>query len=639
MRKELRQILRTNREQLEASEKDLKTIFRIMFRVRQNILCEENDGFRIRTYTYGQIYQRICSTAGALYAKVGATHQYIALEMENSPDWIVAFWAILMSGNKPYLVNMRYPASLTEGILKTLQVKYILCAGTTQLPGEAITMLELEGDYPAVPEDVFENELAFSSSATSMNEVICFYTGYQIAEQILNFKRIVKECPQIAKHYKGKLKQLAFLPFYHVFGLFAVYFWFTFFGRTLVFLRDYSAETILKTCRRHNVTHIFAVPMLWHTLEKKVRDEVAKQGQKKEEKFRRGLAIATALQNCFPNLGAKLAKWLLRQVTDKVFGRSVMFCISGGSYLRDSAMELLNGIGYNMHNGYGMSEIGITSVDLQQRPKDRNKNSIGRPFDSVSYRLDSEGILQVKGSSLCVKKLINAEPVTAQEWFDTGDRMECIDGHYYIRGRRSDTVIGENGENINPDMIEKAFMPQGVQQFCVLGLQGKGGQELSLVAQINPYATQASVKRIKEYCYKVNDTFPAATAIKNFYFTVDELAPPTAVKVSRAQLVKKIENGQVKLTAFQQFLLEQASEEESSALQKRVCQIIAEVLKIDEAAVTQQSHIFYDLGATSIQYFSILTALAQEFSITDYNSGETYRYTAKEICQYIEGKL
>ena len=232
MKKELRQILRTNRQMLEASQKDLKAIFEIMFRSQEQILCETNDGFRIQTDTYGQIYQRICRAANALYGKVGATHQYIALEMENSPDWIVAFWAILKSGNKPYLVNMRYPASLTEGILKTLQVRYILCAQSTQLSGEAIAVTKLAGEYPEVPEDVFENELAFSSSATSMNEVICFYSGLQIAEQILNFKEIVKESPEIANHYKGRLKQLAFLPFYHVFGLFAVYFWFTFFGRT-----------------------------------------------------------------------------------------------------------------------------------------------------------------------------------------------------------------------------------------------------------------------------------------------------------------------------------------------------------------------------------------------------------------------
>ena len=639
MNKEIKQILKTNRELLEGSEMDLKSIFNIMFRLRDQVLCETNDGFRIQKYTYGQMYDRICLAAGALYAKLGATHRYIALEMENSPEWIVAFWAILMSGNKPYLVNMRYPESLTNGILSTLQVQYVLGAQPTKLSAQAITMAELDGRYPAVPEDVFENELAFSSSATSMNEVICFYSGYQIAQQILNFKSIVKECPEIANHYKGQLKQLAFLPFYHVFGLFAVYFWFTFFARTLVFLRDYSAETILKTCRRHEVTHIFAVPMLWHTIEKQVWAAVATQGQKKTEKFRKGMALATALQNTFPGAGCNLSKRILRQVTDQLFGPSVMFCISGGSFLRDSAIELINALGYGLHNGYGMSEIGITSVELGLRPKDRNRNSIGKPFDSVQYRLTEEGILQVSGTSLCIKKTVNGETVTHSDWFDTGDRMTCCDGRYYIQGRLSDTVIGENGENINPDMLEKAFMPMNVQQFCVLGLPGQDGQELSLVAQISPYLTNAAVDRVVDYFYKVNDTFSKTTAIKNFYFTLDELAPPTAVKVSRAQLQKKIENGQVTLTRFRDYQKETSSRDENSLLLQRVCKIIAQVLEIDEETVTAHSHIFYDLGATSIQYFSVLSALAEAFSITDYSSGDTYRYTPKEICEYIESKL
>ena len=55
--------------------------------------------------------------------------------------------------------------------------------------------------------------------------------------------------------------------------------------------------------------------------------------------------------------------------------------------------------------------------------------------------------------------------------------------------------------------------------------------------------------------------------------------------------------------------------------------------EIEEQTVDAHSHIFYDLGATSIQYFSILTALAEAFSITDYSSGDTYRYTPKEICE------
>lgn len=624
---------------MESSNKDLKSIFQITFRLQDAILCETNDGFRVKTYTYGQMHQRICDVANALYAKIGATHNYIALEMENSPDWIVAFWAILMSGNKPYLVNTRYPDSLSNNLLATLQIKYILGCKPSQLSGETILLSDLTGDHPPVPDDVFEDELAFSSSATSMNEVVCFYSGSQIAEQILNFQQIVKENPRIAAQYKGHLKQLAFLPFYHIFGLFAVFFWFTFFSQTLVFLPNYSSDTILKTCRRHNVTHIFAVPALWHTIEQQVFAEAASQGAKKEAQLRKSLAFFTRLQNFSPDLGAAMAKYFLRPVTNKLFGRSVVFCISGGSYLRNSAMELLNGIGYCLHNGYGMSEIGITSVELRRRPKDRNLNSIGHPFSSVAYRLTQEGILQVKGSSLCTKKLINGSAAQLDDWFDTGDRLECRDGHYYILGRKSDTVIGDNGENINPDMVEKAFCLNGVKQFCVLGLPGASGQELSIIVQITPYATAEKIEQIKKDIYRINETFPITTGIKQFFFTFDDLAPPSAIKVSRSQLIKKVQNGQVTMTPFQKFMPPESVNAEASPLFLAVRKIIAQVLGLEENAITAETHIFYDLGATSIQYFSILSALSEQFSVSDYENSDTYCYTPKEICEYLERKL
>lgn len=637
MNRDLKRIIRYNRDALEASEKDLKSIFEIMFRPKDNVLWERNDGFRIEKGTYGSARDQIISAASALYAKLGAAHSYIALELDNGPEWIVAFWAILMSGNKPYLVNLRYPHSLSNGILKTLNIQYVICRRSSALQAQAIPVESLVGDFAPVPEDVFENEIAFSSSATSMNEVVCFYTGKQIAEQILNFKAIVKENPRIAKHYKGSLKQLAFLPFYHVFGLFAVYFWFTFFGRTLVFLRDYAADTILKTCRRHNVTHIFAVPMLWHTVEQQIWATAKEQGEKKEKKLRSGLKLMTALQNLCPRIGPEIAKWATREVTDRLFGRSVMFCISGGSYLRDSAMELMNGIGYSMHNGFGMSEIGITSVELRRRPKHRNLNSIGHPFTAVEYQLDENGGLLVRGSSLCVRKLVNGQETKFSGWFETGDNMGCADdGHYYILGRKGDMVIGENGENINPDTVEKFFVLTGAKMLSVLGLEGENGQELSLVVQLSPYATERSISEIKNEAYAINETLPATAAVRKFYFTVDELAPPTAIKVGRKQLLKKIADGQVRLTPFADMVIAECAEGEQSPLQQQICSIIAQILGIPVEQVGVDAHIFYDLGASSIQYFSVLSALSEHFSIAEYDKNEKYRYTPREICEYIE---
>ncbi len=635
MNKHIKHFLKKNRDALVGSQKTLRDIYEIMFTDNDNVLSETNDGFRIHAITYRQTAQQIESAAAALYEKVGAKQQYIAVALENSPDWIVAFWAVLMSGNKPYLVNLRYPAGLTNNLLKTLQIAYTLCDKDYGLETEAIFVKDLKGAIP-FSHEYFADELAFSSSATSMNEVVCFYTGFQLAEQILNFEQIVKLEPRITKHYKGSLKQLAFLPFYHVFGLFAVYFWFTFFGRTLVFLRDYSSDTILKTCRRHQVTHIFAVPVLWHTIEKKVLAAAREQGEETYQKLLKGIKTSTKLQNL--GMSAEMAKRMMRSVTNQVFGPSLMFCINGGSYIRGSALELLNGIGYSTYNGYGMSEIGITSVELRRKPKWRNENSIGRPFTSVEYKIGEDGSLYVRGSSLCVRKLVNGVEQTLDGWFNTSDNVVERNGNYFIEGRKSDMIIGENGENINPDAIEQLFSLNGANSFSVLGLGPVEAQELSIVVEVNEYITEQKLEALKKDVYAINDTLQNAVSIKKFYFTYDPLCPPTAIKVSRAQLAKKIAEGQVKLIPFGD-MKAAGAEGACSPFAESVRQIIAQVLSMPADQVEDDQHIFYDLGATSIQYFDILTRLAETYGTVDYKSNDQYCYTLREICEFLEKRV
>lgn len=634
----IKKTIKINCAALQNSPKRMRDLYEIIFSAGDNVLAETSDGFRIIKLTYAEAARQIEAAAAILYEKLGASQQYVALALENSPEWIVAFWAILMSGNKPYLVNLRYNPGLTNNILKTLDVGFTVCDKDYGLQTENILVSELKGSL-SFPHDHFADEIAFSSSATSMNEVICFYTGYQIAEQVLNIDGIIKAQPRMIKSYKGQLKHLAFLPFYHVFGLFAVFFWFTFFGCTMVFLRDYASDTILTTCRRHQVTHIFAVPMLWHTLEKKILASAKEQGDETFAKFQKGLQLSTKLQNILPGaIGPEVAKKLMGSVTDKVFGPSVLFCINGGSYIKTSALELLNGIGYSTYNGYGMSEVGITSVELRRKPKWRNENSIGRPFASVEYKIDEEGVLSVRGSSLCVRKLVNGQEQIVDGWFYTSDNAAVKNGNYYILGRKSDMIIGENGENINPDTIEALFHLGSVNGFCVLGLGPVEAQELSIVVEVSDYVTQEQLEKIKAAVYAVNDTLQSTVAIKKFYFTYDRLSPPTAIKVSRKQLSKKIAEGTVKLIPFAQ-MQANTPEEGTSPLAEGVRQIVAEVLGLPADQVGDTQHIFYDLSATSIQYFDILARLSEKYGMADYKTDDRYCYTVRELCQYLEKRI
>lgn len=633
MNRELKKLITKNTHTLQNSEMNFEALYNIIFE-NCGIMAESNDGFRVISHTYEDIKDKIEEASCALYQKIGATHSYVAIEMENSIDWVVAFWSVLRSGNKPYLVNCRHPESLANSALKTLGVKYIIGKDKSKLSGEFIDISTLKTNERF--EGCFEDEIALSTSATSLKEVICFYSGKQLSSQILNVNSFIGKYPEIAAQYKGKIKNLAFLPFYHIFGLIAVYFWFTFFGQTVVFLRNYSPDAILKTCRKHEVTHIFAVPLLWHTIERAIRKKANEGGDKKIKKLNKGIKLCTLLQNISPRLGMKLAQKIMNEVTSQVFGNSVKFCISGGSYIRQSALELINGIGYNLHNGYGMSEIGITSVDLRMRPKHKNQNSIGSPFASVEYRINEDGTLSVKGSSICEKLLINGENQPIDSWFNTGDNMEEKDGYYFIRGRVGDMIIGENGENINPDVIEQNFNLPEAENFCVIGLENEGKTTVSMIVQINKYMSAARRNALLDKIISMNEKMPITSRVQKIYCTTDNLCSATAVKVSRSYVKKALEEHTLSLSDFKKDA--KLCENEvtySKEMLDAVTAIVAKTLHIPKEDIDIHANVMLDLGADSIQYFAILTALSEEFSVSA-SDKNTYYYTIHEFCQYIE---
>ena len=633
MNNKIRKIISENTRALESSVMDFESLYKITFR-NTGIMAEDNDGFRIRTHTYEEIQSRIEETSSALYEKLGATHSYIALEMENSIDWIVAFWAILRSGNKPYLVNCRHPEALANSALKNLNIKYILGQGESRLNGEFIDITTLKAS--ARFEGEFENEIALSTSATSLREVICFYTGAQLSSQILNVKTFIRKYPEIAKTYKGRIKLLGFLPFYHIFGLIAVYFWFTFFGQTIVFMKNYSADSILKTCKKHEVTHVFAVPLLWHTIETAVMKKASQSGDKKVKKLHKGVKLCTFIQNIFPRAGMCIAQKIMREITSELFGQSIRFCISGGSYIRQSALKLINGIGYNLHNGYGMSEIGISSVELRMRSKHKNLNSIGKPFSSIEYKINEDGILMVKGTSICSKLWINGEEQSMNDWFNTGDNMLEDDGYYYIKGRVGDMIIGENGENINPDIIEQNFNLTAAENFSVLGLDVDGKKTVTMIVQLSKYMSASKKNDLLDKIHSANEALPMTSRVQKIYCTTDAICSANAVKVSRSYILKALNNGDITLSDYKKDVSVSADNSTyTEEMLKTVKSIVAKILHVNADEIDIHAHIMLDLGADSMQYFSILTALANEFSISNPEKGVMY-YTVHEFCQYIE---
>ena len=643
-----RYVKQKNKEIL-SSNFTFEALFDIIHNQDDRIFCEYLHNFKIAEVSYDKFKSYAYKMATNLNNQITASpNSYVGLYMENCVNWVATFWALLMLGYKPLLLNVRLPLVLNQKILAMTSCDVVvtqdshasakLCQNTVIIDGGvgiSPSLLELQEYAPTQ----WANEIALTSTATSLNVKVCAYTGKEFTHQILNAKSIIAQNRMVKAHYKQRLKLLAFLPFYHIFGLIATYFWFATFGRTFVFLNDYSANTVLKTVKKHEVTHIFAVPLLWHTLHREITKQVASMDEKMQKRFAKGVKLSLAAQNFCPSLGLKLAKRLFGEVQDKTFGPSVKFMISGGSYVSDDALKLINALGYPLFNGYGSTEIGITSVELRYRPKYRMLASVGKPFRSVSYKIQ-EDTLFVKGSSLCARITTDSGSVEMDhdEWYNTRDVARSDDnGYYYIDGRRDEVFIGVNGEKIHPDLVEKELQFTTVERYSVLGLNVDGQEQLCLVVEVDKDVRdvrlklivddiKANVERLASLNYQLSNVFICRERISN----------PNAIKVSRKALLRQIENNQLKLIPISELNVERLADEK--LLSRETCnevkKIMSEILGRDASEIDDNAHFVFDLGGTSLDYCALLVELKKAYGV-EFDLQSQGCSTALEFSNYI----
>ena len=607
----IKKIVNTRVNHLTNSNQTFEAIYSGMFLNPEYIFAETNDGYKITKYTFKEVDEKISNLAYSINKKYpDLKNQYIGIMQESTIEWVYIFFSILKSGNKPYLINLRHPKPLINSLLKSLDINYSIGVSDLGYDTKFIDLNTLDLVCEPNYRFNFENEIALSTSATTMKEKIIFYTGEEISAQILNCEGILKQNKQIKKHYHGYLKQLVFLPLYHIFGFMATFMWFSYFGRCQVFLNDYSSDTILNTIKKHEVTHIFAVPLFWNTIERTILSELKNKDEKTQNKFKKGQRFTIKLQKIFPSYGLEKSKKLMKEITNKLFGRSVKFCISGGSYIKDSTLYLINSLGYPLYNGYGMSEIGITSVTLGGI-NDRLKNSIGKRFGSVEYKIENNKLF-VRGTSISHKMKIDGviHEFGKEEWFDTSDLVHEIDGYYYIDGREDDLFIGPNGENINPDHLEKLFNLDKANNISVLDVDNK----LSLVIEINDYAPKLIIDELYNKANEINNNLDSSMRVSKIYFTYNPIKNPNAIKVSRQYLKSKIKDNSVKLIEYNDINISNNNDVDPKIL-NGVKECIAECLNIDIKDVLDNSDFFFDLNGSSLDYFDLVSRINDKFNI------------------------
>ena len=631
--------------ELNKAEHNFASIFTIIHNQDERFFCEYVDKFAIRNVSYNEFKSYVKKTAQFLDNNgLKPNHEYIGLLMENSLNWASLFWAILMLGGKPVLLNKKLPLGVNQDVARLLNIKYVI--SDSHVENEFTNVIYFENVNKIIPEidalneyesNDWGNEIALTTTATTMNYKICIYQGEDIFNAIMNAKGVLRDNKNVKEHYEERLKVLAFLPFYHIFGLMAAYFWFSIFGRTFVFLKDYSSDTILRTIQRHKVTHVFGVPLLWNTIARELKKKINQLPDKDKKRANKGIKFSYKLQNMFPNYGRRVARKLLKEIQSQVFGDSVLFCISGGGSIPKETLYLINAIGYPLYNGYGSTEMGITSVELRERPKYRVLGTVGKPLDSVNYSIKDDELL-IKGTSTCSKIIYKdgeEEIIDKNEWYHSGDlfKTDRKGRYYFALGRKDDVHVGANGEKINPDEIEERVLLTSVLRYCFTTYQN----ELSLIIQVSKrnYTVKAEsiTNEVKECLKTLKDN---GYQIEKVYYTFDNIANENAIKVSRKLLDRLINNKEVELLDFASFTdqVENNKEEIDNEISNHIKAVFAEVLGRDINDINDNDDFFLDLGGTSLDYMTLLLKIEQEFEIAISFSKKSFS-TVKEFYNYL----
>ena len=336
---------------------------------RKNVYAEYfNLNNKIKHYKYQKFDQNVKRYASYLKNRIKAgENSRVILKMANSPSWGEVFWAILMSGFVPILIDAKLPRENAENLAKQGKAVAIISDDNHEYSVDKIrTDNILQSSSNNEVNSKWANEVIFSSSGTTGDAKLMVFNGENFVHQICAALDMGKETTDIIYSNKcGKIKILAMIPFHHIFGFVAVFLWYTFYGKILVFPKSNTPSDLLQICQKVGITHVYSVPLFWDSLALSATRKFAMQSEEKQA------LLEKMIKFNLKEIDAKEAGFASNPIVNNkvkanILGKNVKYCISGGGYLSNETLRTINGLGYPLYNGYGMTEIGVTSVELSK---------------------------------------------------------------------------------------------------------------------------------------------------------------------------------------------------------------------------------------------------------------------------------
>ena len=502
---------------------------------------------------------------GTKLIDMGLKDKRIAVIGENRYEWEIAYLSIVCGTGIVVPLDKSLPENELESLIERSKAEAIICSQKyveilkrTDL--KYIISMDLEKDENGIISQkrlisegmkLVQNGDTRFTNAKIDNEkmsIMLFTSGTtSISKAVaLSHKNICSNLMDISSILDVNSSDvfLSFLPLHHVFECTVGFLFSLYVGAETVFCD--GIRHIPENLAEYKASVMASVPAIYERLFKIIKKHLEKQGKveqilEDEEKYK--------------DSSMEKKKEVFKEIHDLLGGNIKLF-ISGAASLEPSIEEKFRRLGFNMVQGYGLTET--SPVVAIGNKKYHKTGSIGKCVPSDEVKLldvnkDGIGELAVKGPNVMLEYYENkeaTEKVLKDEWFQTGDLARIDEeGYIFICGRKKSVIVLKNGKNIFPEEMETLINKEdGVEESFIFGKPiSKDPNDIKIFVKIvyNKESfegkTETEIKKyFNEKIKSINKTMPHYKAIRGIIISDKPLIKTTTNKIKREKNLEQI---------------------------------------------------------------------------------------------------
>ncbi|OQY31413.1 MAG: long-chain fatty acid--CoA ligase [Spirochaetaceae bacterium 4572_59] len=439
-------------------------------------------------YTFTEVQLIVRNTAAYLCSLGVKKGDRVALTGKNSPEWAMAYLAVLEFGGIIVPIDYQVEKETSERILNFVEAKVLFVDkekyDTLGIENSGVTTrISLSPDKENYILDLPVVETKITSSPTEDDLAAILFTSGTTGKEkgvMLSHKNLATNALQ-ANHpmflsVKSEDILYALLPLHHSYCMTAVFLEAISLGCELVFAGGLSVSQMMNDLKRGGITVIMGIPMLYNKILKGMMKQIKSKGLVIHLLVGVLMRFSGIIKKVFNvNLGKKIFGNLLLKKANLY---NIKYMICGGGPLAPETFQRYQELGLDFVQGYGMTET--SPISTLNPAHAFNVNSVGKVFPMVDMKImnpDEDGIGEIilKGSICCQGYYKNeeatAELFTEDGYLKTGDLGYLDKNNYlYLTGRAKSLIVTEGGKNVFPEEIEDHFqLFQQIEQILIVG--------------------------------------------------------------------------------------------------------------------------------------------------------------------------